>query len=294
MTARGSAAVLPWASARIPHLPAPGPGGYLDANCYLGEWPTRHLNGTPPPAPKELVDRRLRLMDRLGIRRAAVARLEGVLLKDSGVANADLYALIGKHQDRFFPVYTINPTFPTWEEHLNRCVDEYGLSSGQGAIRLYPSYQWYRLDDPRLGIALERLASLELPVVLTLQLDDPRMHHPAIQVPDVDPDDAVALVRRWPQIRWIVAAGRYRDVRVIGSAVPVEAPVWLDISRVQGPIDSIPLLREVVGARRLLFGTNMPFVVSEAPILELADARLSADEDAAVRYRNAGDALGMI
>ncbi|HEV2122531.1 MAG TPA: amidohydrolase family protein [Chloroflexota bacterium] len=284
---------LSWASARIPHLPPPRVGGYVDANSYLGEWPTRHLNGTPPPRPAELVEQRLVLMDRLSIRRAAVSRLEGVLLKDSSVANAELYQMIGKHRDRFLPLYTINPTFPTWQEHLQRCTEEYGLAPGKGGIRLYPAYQYYQLDDPRVDKAIEWLARLDLPVMITLQLDDPRMHHPALQVPDVKAEDVVSLVQRWPLLRWVIAAGRFREVQVIGSAVPPEARVWLDISRVQGPIDCIPLLCDSVGARRLLFGSNMPFVIPEAPILELGDARLSDEEDAAVRHGNAHDAFGI-
>ena len=69
--------------------------------------------------------------------------------------------------------------------------------------------------------------------------------------------------------------------------------VWFDIARVQGPMDCIRSLRDTVGTRRLLFGSNLPFIVPESPIMELGDARLSDDEDAAVRYRNAVDALGI-
>src|SRR5687767_10003233 len=70
--ARDAAAVLSWAAARIPRAPKPGPGGLVDANSFLGEWPARRLNGSPPPERLELVGQRVRLMDTLGIRRAAV------------------------------------------------------------------------------------------------------------------------------------------------------------------------------------------------------------------------------
>jgi predicted TIM-barrel fold metal-dependent hydrolase len=289
----GSTDELPWAAARIPRLPPVPAGGYVDANSYLGEWPTRRLNGSPPPSGSQVADERLRLMDRLGIRRAAVALLDGVLLKDAGVANVELHALVRRRPERYFPLYTLNPTFPAWEEHLARCRDAYGLAPGRGAIRLYPAYQGYGLDDPRLDGALERLAGLDLPVVLTLQLEDARTHHPALHAPDVQAAEALALVRRWPRLRWVLAGGTYREVRAIGTGLPKEARVWFDIARVQGPIDCIRLLCEEVGAGRLLFGTNLPFTVAESPILELADARLAAAEDAAVRYGNAREALGV-
>ena len=232
-------------------------------------------------------------MDRLGIRRAAVALLEGVLLKDAGVANAELFALVGRHADRFFPVYTLNPTFPDAAGHLERCRQEYGLAPGTGAVRLHPGFQRYPLDDPRLAAGLAHLQRLDLPVQLTLQLEDSRIHHPAIQVPDPDPGAVADLVGRWPEVRWVLAGGRFREVQAIGRRLPRDARVWLDVARVQGPMDGLRALRDDVGVHRLLFGTNLPFVVPESPIMELGDARLPEDEEAAVRYRNATAALGV-
>jgi predicted TIM-barrel fold metal-dependent hydrolase len=52
------------------------------------------------------------------------------------------------------------------------------------------------------------------------------------------------------------------------------------------------LLHDAVGVQRLLFGTNLPFIVPQSPIMELGDARLPDEEDAAVRWGNARAALG--
>jgi predicted TIM-barrel fold metal-dependent hydrolase len=284
---------LPWGSARIPRLPEPGPGGYVDATSLIGEWPGRRLNGSPPPAREELVAQRLRLMDQTGIRRAAVGLLDGVLLKDANVANAELHQLIGGHGDRFFPVYTLNPTFPDAAEQLERCRREYGLTSGTGAVRLHPSFQRYAYDDARLAESLRQLRRLNVPVVLTLQLEDSRLHHPATQVPDPKAEAVADFVNRWPDLRWVLAGGRFREVQAIGKRLGRETQAWLDIARVQGPMDCIRSLRDEVGVHRLVFGTNLPFLYPHSPIMELTDARLSADEDAAVRYRNAEAALGI-
>ena len=284
---------LPWAAARIPQAPPPGPGGLIDANSFLGEWPGRRLNGSPPPARDALVAQRLRLMDQLGIRRAAAALLDGVLLKDANVANAELHRLVGAHSERLFPVYTLNPTFPDAAKQVERCLQEYGLASGTGAVRLHPSFQRYPLDDARLTEALRRLRRLDLPVLLTLQLEDSRLHHPAFQVPNPDQEAVADLVNRWPDLRWILAGGRYREVRGIGKRLGRETRAWFDIARVQGPMDCIRSLRDEVGVHRLLFGSNLPFIVPESPIMELADARLPESEDADVRYRNATAALGV-
>jgi predicted TIM-barrel fold metal-dependent hydrolase len=284
---------LPWAAAPIPRAPQPGLGGLVDANSFLGEWPARRLNGSPPPPREELVAQRLRLRDKLGIRRAAVSLLEGVLLKDASVANAELHALVDGHRERFLPVYTLNPTFPNAQEHLERCRDEYGLAPGTGAVRMHPSFQRYTYDDSRLAAALAHLRRLDLPVVLTLQLEDSRIHHPAIQVPDPDVAAVAELVNRWPDVRWVLAGGRLSEIQGIGRRLGRETRAWFDIARVQGPMDGIRTLRESVGVPRLLFGTDLPFILAESPIMELGDARLSDEEDAAIRYRSAAAALGL-
>ena len=58
-------------------------------------------------------------------------------------------------------------------------------------------------------------------------------------------------------------------------------------------MDSVRLLCREAGTRRLLFGTNLPLHVAESPIMELADAHLDADSDAALRYANARYAFGL-
>lgn len=276
-------------------MSAAEPQGYFDTNSFLGEWPSRRLNGSPPPPREALVEQRLAQMDRHGIIRAAVSLLEGVWLKDSGVANAELHTLLGEHSrpgGRLLPVYTLNPTFPTWEEHLARCIEEYGLAPGHGAVRLIPMYHGYAPESDAVAPCLERLAALGVAVVLTLQLEDARMHAPGMQVPDLAPARAVAVLTRWPQVRWIVANGVFSTVSAIGRQVPAGARVWFELARVQGPVDCIRTLHEQIGVQRLVFGTNQPLHIPQSPLMELADARLAPAEDEAVRWRNAQAAFG--
>lgn len=273
--------------------------GYVDANSFLGEWPSRRVNGSPPPAREALVEQRLALMDRLHITRAAVSLLDGVWLKQSGVANAELHALVGSLADRFLPVYALDPAFPDWQEQLDRCLGDYGLAPGTGGVRLLPGYHGYRLDA--IAACVERLADLDVPIVLTIQLEDARMHHPGMRVPDVPPADMAAAIRRTPRARWLVANATHAQVLAIWRALTPPEPgsegaparLWFDIARIQGPIDCLRVLRDEVGAERLIFGTNLPLHVPESPIMELADASLPAREDAAIRRENARAALGL-
>jgi predicted TIM-barrel fold metal-dependent hydrolase len=239
-----------------------------------------------------LVEQRLALMDRRGIRVAAVSRLEAVLLKDVSSANRELHELIGG-SDRFVPVYTLNPVFPGWREQLARCVQDYGLAAGGGGLRLHPSYNGYALGAPALDIFLDAVAPLGVPVLLPVQMEDARLHQPAMQVPDLAPANVAALLNRRPDVRWIVTTAVFGEVMAIAKLLQPDTRAWFDLSRVQGPVDDVRLLCQEVGANRLLFGTNLPLHVAESPIMEVADAHLDAADDAAIRYANAREAFGL-
>jgi predicted TIM-barrel fold metal-dependent hydrolase len=266
--------------------------GCVDVNSFLGEWPSRRLNGSPPADRALVLERRIELMDRLGIERAVVSPLDAVWLKDTDVANAELYRLLDGNPQaagRVLPAYVLNPTWPAWSEQLERCLEEYGLAAGSGAVRLLPGYHGYGLDDDAVAPCLTRLAELDLPVIVTAQLEDSRMQHPSMRVDDVPLESIAAAVRRHPTLRWIVVNLVYSQILSLAKQLPAQARVWLDIARVQGPIDCLPQLRDApgVGAQRLLFGTNLPLHVPEAPLLELLDARYSPEDDTAIRRGNA-------
>jgi hypothetical protein len=264
----------------------------IDVNCWLGEWPSRRLHGSPALAPQEQLARRLAAMERDGIEQAVVSSLDAVFLKDVDVANRELHHLLqgsSAARAKLLPAYVLNPTWPAWDEHLQRCVDEYALAAGRGAIRLLPGYHGYRLDQDEVTVALTRIAALEVPVILTVQLEDSRMHHPALRVPDVPLETVATLIGRHPGIRWIVASCVQTQIVSLGRQLPSGAKVWFDLARVQGPIDGLRLVRDAsgVGIGRMVFGTSAPLHEPEAPLRELADARFSAQENEAMGRANA-------
>lgn len=262
----------------------------FDVNCAVGEWPFRRV-------PCNTIDRLLDRMDRLGIRRAALSRLENVFFKDCLVGNRELAALITPHPGRFFPLYTVNPAFPGWDVDLDICVDELGLAAGRGGIRLYPSYHAYPLDGPQAAALLERAQALNVPVVATARLEDERTHHWLVKVPAVPHDQLAAAIAAHQAVRWVIAGLRAPQIRVVWRALQQQraaarARVLFDLSLVQGPIDECRLLVEAVGAERLAFGTNLPLTAPESPALALALSDLPAQTVAAIGGGNAARHLG--
>jgi predicted TIM-barrel fold metal-dependent hydrolase len=262
----------------------------VDVNAWLGDWPSRRLGAS--------LEERLREMDLHGIERAVVSPLEAVFLKDVDAANRDLHAQLASSaagSGRLLPAYVVNPMWPAWEEQLDRCVSQYGLTAGRGAIRLIPSFHGYRVDAESLAPFFGRVGALDVPVIVTVQLEDARMHHPAMRAADAPLDSIAAAIRRYPGLRWVVANCTQTQIVSLGKQLPEGARVVFDVARVQGPIDCFWLLAEApgVGVRRLAFGTNAPLLVPESPLMELADARFTAPEIEAIARGNAARMVGL-
>ena len=135
---------------------------------------------------------RAELIDRLGIRRAAVALLDGVLLKDANVANAELHQplIAGRLRGKLSRSTRSTPPSRTPPSSWSAAGQEYGLAAWHGKRGAPPS----QLPALRATTNAQprprrcgHLRRLDLPVVLTLQLEDSRLHHPAAQVPDPEP-----------------------------------------------------------------------------------------------------------
>ena len=265
--------------------PEPVAAPLLDANSFLGDWPTRRLHGSPPASLAQQVASRIDELDKYGVERAVVSPLDAVFLKDTGIANRELSEAIAG-RPRLLPAYVLNPTWPAWEEQLEACLREHVRPA---AIRLLPGYHTYNLNDAALTPFFARLEALDLPVIVTVQFEDSRMHHPAMRVPDLSTDEIVGAIERFPAQRWIVANAIGAQIQAIAKRLAPAARVWFDIARVQGPLDALRTLTAApgVGVERLLFGTNAPLLVPESPLMELADALFTPEEAHAIARGNA-------
>jgi predicted TIM-barrel fold metal-dependent hydrolase len=184
------------------------------------------------------------------------------------------------------PFGSINPGLPDWEEELRRCSGEHRMIG----IRLHPNYHGYKLDEP-VFLKLLRLASdAGLIVQLVLLMEDERMMHPLLRVPQVDAGPLTATVKQLPELKLILlnAAGK-----LYGKALTdlLDAgKVFLDISMLEG-IGGISNLLTQIPVNRLLFGSYAPLFYFESALLKLKESPLRPEELALIRSGNARSLL---
>jgi hypothetical protein len=241
----------------------------LDVAAFVGGYPFRHL---PDASPAWL----LRQMDRTGIDTAWVGYLPSAWHRDPAPGNAELIVLLRSHANRLRPVPTIHPALPGWKDDLRAALD-----AGAPAVRAYPTIHGLDPAGVEMGGLITAAATLGLPVILTVRLEDLRQRHPLDVVPDLPAAAIRALARLDPGARLIVThADRALLEEVHFGLTPDEARrVLWDISWIWGPPqDHLRTLLSTVGAARFTFGTGMPLRIPDGAIAKLDLLQLSAEE----------------
>ncbi len=247
-----------------------------DVNVHLSRWPFRRLACDELP---KLIEK---LQD-AGVTQACVASFDGVFHKDVAAANTRLVADCRKARPgMLLPFGTVNPTLPDWREDLRRCHEEHKMPG----IRLYPSYHGYGLDDPALAELLTMAEDRGLIVQLVVRLEDTRMQHPLMLVPDVDPKPLVELVAARPKLR-LVILDALKTVRGATLDALIDAgQVYFEISMLEG-VEGISNLLRHVPVERVLFGSHLPLFILESALLKLQESELTSAQIDAITHGNA-------
>jgi predicted TIM-barrel fold metal-dependent hydrolase len=254
----------------------------FDANCAIGHWPFRRLWTTT-------ADGLLRLLDRAGIERAAVAHTHGVFYRDPHESNVELYQAVRPHGDRLIPLACLHPAYAGWQDDLRQCVEEWGMAG----LRLYPSYHRYDLAGETAAALLAEAERRRLPVSIGCAFEDPRQRHPMDTAPDVAEHDIGPAVRRFPGVTFLVTNAPLTTMEMVVHHAPDQDNVHFDTSAVTGPLaDTLQRADALLGERRLLLGSHAPFKYPEVARLRLQFLDLSPGARAAIEGGNASRLFG--
>jgi predicted TIM-barrel fold metal-dependent hydrolase len=208
---------------------------------------------------------------------------DGLLHKDMGGVNARLADECGKHPPgQLVPFGSVNPTLPDWREDLRRCHEDFGMTG----IRLHPNYHGYRLDDPAFAELLGLATRRNLIVQLVVRMEDVRMQHPLMRVPDVDTKPLPDLVAARPNLRLVMVNALRTMHGDTLRRLATAGNVCFEIAMLEGVAGISRLLRDVP-IEQLLFGSHFPFFLLEAAVLKLRESELPPSHAVAISCKNA-------
>lgn len=286
------AAVLadPSAQAAEPD-PGPVPTGpdIIDANVHLFDWPFRKLKY----ARTEALIAKLR---RHRITQAWAGSFEAVLHKQLDAINRRLAEECRTRGDGvLIPFGSVNPVWPDWEEDVRRCHEQYHMRG----LRLYPAYHGYTLDHAEFVRMLSVAAKRGLLVQIVMRMEDERVHHPAIDVPLVNPSPLPDIMKRVLQakVQLINSAGP-----LLGNSLPAlvrETQITFDIAATEGNGGVGRLIegtnysyRAAIPVERLVFGSHAPYFPCESALLKLFESPLGLEQLEKLMSANARRLIG--
>lgn len=225
---------------------------YLDVAAFCGHWPYYHLREGKLPQVLEN-------LKAAGIDGGLMSSLDAVFYNDPWEADSPLVEALKETPWRV--AMSVNPTLP-WTKELVR----QGKSAGVGAVRLYPCIHGYREDDERV-IELCRFAGqLDLPVILTMRMEDERM---AYLLKQDNPDCARirSLAEQCGNTRFILSNCLVHQVEQL---LPLPENVWFDTAGFKA--EFYLEMQQCIPANRILFGSFAPLQAVNSAILGVPES----------------------
>ena len=233
----------------------------IDCHTHMGPWFNFNIAGDP------WAEGMMGAMDTCGIRQVICSPHVGIG-PDYQWANRIIGDVIDRHPDRFAGYCTVNPNYPAAEieQELERTITNGPLC----AIKMHPATHQYPADGPGYRPAWAFADEYELPVLVhtwesdrycgPLMFVDIGKAFPGASIllghtggPVGGMDQALEAADRWPNL-------------------------YCDITASLSPYGMLEALVQRVGADRILFGTDMPFIDCRAKIGYVAYARIPDDD----------------
>lgn len=248
----------------------------IDVNANLSRWPFRR---TPCDELPPLIEK----YRKHGVGQAWVGSLDGLFHRDMGGVNLRLAAACRQERRiELVPFGSVNPLLPDWPEDLRRCAEDHRMPG----IRLHPNYHGYRLDEPAFAQVLDLAAQRHVIVQLVVRMDDVRVQHPLMRIPDVDAKPLAGLVKARPALRLVVLNGlttiRGGELKELAAT----DRVWFDIAT-QEAVGGVATLLRSVPLSRVLFGSHLPLFSLESAVLKMQEAGLDERQRRAIEQENA-------
>ena len=124
-------------------------------------------------------------------------------------------------------------------------------------------------------------------VQIVVRMVDERRQHPLCQVGPVDLRSLPAVAANQLALSFVVCAANNSEIASLASDSPLPDNIWFEISHVES-VNGVASIMELVGHRRLLFGTHMSLFYPESSLLKLKESDLSSAQLAAVKTDNVG------
>ena len=214
----------------------------IDMHAHLGPYFNMHI-------PSCYADRMIIMMDQLGIDKTVLSATPG-LCGDLVMGNNMTIDAVRSYRGRLYGACIVNGNFPELSlDELERC---FAVEPDMVMVKTHPVLAKCKMDDYRMKNVYRWVSDRKLMLLVHTWLD---------QDPYGSQDQFARMAKEYPDITWIMghSGGPYGTTH--GLELTADLPnVIFDITMSMCPARQIEFLVDAVGADRVLFGTDNPFI----------------------------------
>jgi predicted TIM-barrel fold metal-dependent hydrolase len=231
----------------------------IDMHAHLGPYYNMHIPSSDAPA-------MIRLMDLCGIGKAAISATLS-WEADFVLGNTMMLDAVTRFPGRIYGVCGVNGNYPELScEELERTF----ANKGVVMMKIHPSGTKCKLNDSRMKAIFEFASKRKLFVLVHTWLNND---------PYGNQDIFANVAADYPEIKWIMghSGGPYGSVHAVEIAQKIQN-IFLDITLSMCPAQQIEFFVKEIGSKRVLFGTDNPFIDPRPQVGRVGLAQIS-DED---------------
>lgn len=236
----------------------------IDCHNHIGLWKAFHI---PDPSAEGM----LAGMDRLGIDKVCVTAHSSIG-PDFRYGNNLVKDAVTRYPDRFLGYVTVNPNYPEeMRDEIQRCLSIKGFVG----VKLHPSCHGSAVDNPNYDAAFETVEEKKMPILIHVWGDG-------------DIAAVNRLAPRYPNAQFIMAhaGGSIQSMPYALEVVNRHANVYVDLAVSTAYEGNVEWFVKEVSSKKVLFGTDMPFLDPRSTLGRVAMADISEEEKIDIFSRN--------
>lgn len=228
----------------------------IDCHNHIGPWKAFKV-------PYGSAEGMLMSMDELGIDKVCVTA-HASIGPDYRYGNDVVKEAVERYPDRFLGYVTVNPNYPEdMENELKRCLSIKGFIG----IKMHPSCHGSAVDNCNFNAAFELADERKLPLLIHVW----------------GRDDVAAIDRlssRYPHAQFIMAhaGGDVKSMKYALDVVNRHENVYVDVAISLAYEGNVEWFVREIGSKKVLFGTDMPFLDPRPTFGRVAMADISDEE----------------
>ena len=256
--------------------------GNVDIAIYAGHWPYHYIPGS---SLSEIVGS----LSRTKTETALISNLNSVFYKDPHEGYEELLTWVDSIESassiKYLPI--INPALPYWKDDYDR----YGSDNNVAGLRLFPGYHKYDINDPGCVELLSLAGKDDIPVFITMRLENARMRQSLDSSADVPVPDIERLLNRVRNTRICLSQADTGEILKLTRFVKKEYPLYFDTATyIQDEFFEYLVANNL--HHRLLFGSARPLLSSSAVMEVILNSDISSEALKSIMKDNALELMG--